>query len=258
MKEIKCDIIRDLLPSYSDKISSESTNELVNEHLKNCKECREILKNMNKEIDTTITDIENEQINYLKGFKKKKRLLIILSIILTIIILVVIFIANVFNKNILIDRLLFVDVNKFNVEYMYIEENESIQKNELKVYLYADDYKDMYLTGGYELKAGENEIYFKIAAKELPEGVEFDGSGMDISFILEDNIERIYIQDTKNNLKEIWNKEKNVKTEDEWKKWYIDSYVPEKIKELYNLNYDNIKINTSIWKKVYNNMLKGE
>ena len=51
MKQINCDVIQDLLPSYSDKMSSNATNTLVEEHLKNCKKCNIALNNMNKEID---------------------------------------------------------------------------------------------------------------------------------------------------------------------------------------------------------------
>lgn len=44
MKLIDCDIIQDLLPSYNDKISSKSTNDLVEEHLQKCENCRMVLK----------------------------------------------------------------------------------------------------------------------------------------------------------------------------------------------------------------------
>ena len=41
MNEIDCDVIQDLLPSYSDKVSSNSTNKIVEEHLESCSKCRE-------------------------------------------------------------------------------------------------------------------------------------------------------------------------------------------------------------------------
>jgi len=263
MKSIECDIIQDLLPSYSDKISSKATNKLVEEHLKQCENCKAVLKNMNNDIDISFLDNQEEKIDYLKGYKKKRKSLIMLSIALTISILLIIFTFNVINKNILVDKLLFVDVNKFNVDYMYIKENEG--KNEttgetfkyktLQVYLYSEEYKnmkDMYLTGGYELESGKTEIYYNIGAKQLPKGVEFDGCGLEMSFMIDDNIEKIFIKDTKNNLKEIWNKDMKVQSEEEWKKWYIDSYVPKEIIELYNMNYEHIPVNTSIWKNLYN------
>lgn len=223
MKTLECDVIQDLLPSYSDKISSKATNKLVQEHLKQCENCKIVLEKMNNDIDISYAGNQNEKIDYLKGYKRKRKRLIIFSIVVTIFILLIIFGFNVFNKNILLDRLVYVDVNKFNVEYMYIKENEgrnettgeTIKYKTLEVYLYSDEYKYMYLTGGYELESGKNVIFYNIAAKQLPKGVEFDNSGLKTSFMLDDNIEKIFIRDTKNNLKEIWNKDMEVPSEQE-------------------------------------------
>ncbi len=46
MKEIKCEVIRDLLPLYEDNAASEETQELVRTHLKDCPACREELRKM--------------------------------------------------------------------------------------------------------------------------------------------------------------------------------------------------------------------
>lgn len=265
MKEIDCDIIQDLLPSYNDKISSKSTNNLVEEHLQNCKNCKRVLENMNKEIQVKTLKNKMERIDYLKGYKKRKKIMIIVSILLTIFILATIFVVNLLNKNILLDRLSYVDVNKFNVEYLYIKENtgknmstgETYQYKTIEGYLYSEEYKNMYLTGGYELQQGDTEIYYKIAKKELPKGIEFDGTGLEMSFTIDDTIEKIYIEDMKHNRKEIWNKNRKVQTEEEWKKWYIDSYVPKEIKELYSMDYENIPVHTSIWKHLYNKNLEN-
>ena len=43
MKEISCNIIQDLLPNYIDKISSKETNELVEEHIQECNNCKNVL-----------------------------------------------------------------------------------------------------------------------------------------------------------------------------------------------------------------------
>ena len=39
-------------------------------------------------------------------------------------------------------------------------------------------------------------------------------------------------------------------------KWYIDNYVPEEIKEQYKMNYDNMPVDVTIWKKLYNMSIK--
>lgn len=72
MKEINCDVIQDLLPSYLDKITSESTNRLVEDHLQSCNKCSKILEEMNKKIDAELFN-QNEKIDYLKGFRKEKQ-----------------------------------------------------------------------------------------------------------------------------------------------------------------------------------------
>ncbi len=37
---MKCDVVRDLIPMYTDKTASAETEEAVREHLKSCRECR--------------------------------------------------------------------------------------------------------------------------------------------------------------------------------------------------------------------------
>ena len=84
MKQVNCEIIKDLLPSYIDNVSSKSTNDLVEEHIKDCKGCQTKLKEMNKEVDIKPLYNQEEQIDYLKGYRKNKIMTIIFTIILTI------------------------------------------------------------------------------------------------------------------------------------------------------------------------------
>lgn len=69
MREINCNIIRDLLPSYVDDICSEDSRHLIEEHLEGCEQCRTHLKLLK---DTTLTDEQGEQkqIFYLKKIKR--------------------------------------------------------------------------------------------------------------------------------------------------------------------------------------------
>lgn len=48
MKEITCEIIRDILPLYVDEAVSRDTKELVEEHLFTCEACREEAEMMKK------------------------------------------------------------------------------------------------------------------------------------------------------------------------------------------------------------------
>lgn len=47
---MKCEIIRDLLPVYIDKLTSEESNREIEAHMKGCEECRAVLKEMETEI----------------------------------------------------------------------------------------------------------------------------------------------------------------------------------------------------------------
>ena len=44
--KLPCEIIRDLLPSYVDGLTSEVTNEAICEHIKSCDACKETLHRM--------------------------------------------------------------------------------------------------------------------------------------------------------------------------------------------------------------------
>ena len=43
---IPCEMIKDVLPSYVDKLTSDVTNNLVEEHINECKDCKNILESM--------------------------------------------------------------------------------------------------------------------------------------------------------------------------------------------------------------------
>mgnify|MGYP005781830921 CR=1 FL=1 len=47
MKEKRdCKIVQDLLPNYIEKLTNEETNAFIEEHLKNCVDCKKLLGNM--------------------------------------------------------------------------------------------------------------------------------------------------------------------------------------------------------------------
>ena len=50
MMEKECKIVQDLLPKNIEKLKSQTTNEFVEEHLKQCNECKIIAENKEKEI----------------------------------------------------------------------------------------------------------------------------------------------------------------------------------------------------------------
>lgn len=58
---MKCEIIRDLLPSYIDELTSEESNWEIKEHLKTCPECKKYLEEMKESLQTPSRIEENKK-----------------------------------------------------------------------------------------------------------------------------------------------------------------------------------------------------
>lgn len=90
MKEKRnCRIVQDLLPNYIEKLTNEETNSYIEEHLKECNECEKVLKNMQQELSTNSLKRDSREINYIKKYSKKLKILnfiiiIILSVALAV------------------------------------------------------------------------------------------------------------------------------------------------------------------------------
>ena len=64
----ECDIIKDLLFSYNDGVLSETSKDFVEKHLKTCKDCNNVFKEIKHE---TEEKNEKEEIDIFKSVKKK-------------------------------------------------------------------------------------------------------------------------------------------------------------------------------------------
>jgi hypothetical protein len=195
MKIEECDVIQDLLPSYSDELLSETSKKMVEEHLKKCKNCSEVLKNMNKEIDTSTLFNQDEQIDYLKGYRRKKILTVICAVIITILILVEGYMA----MEIMTEYASFlVDVDEIYIEVWQVDNYVSIYTSDENYIMMYDVIEDK----------EKNEIVVKISGKfslEKPP-VRTGPLGLDI----DENVEKIYIEDKEGKRKEVWNKEEGI------------------------------------------------
>ena len=92
----ECDIVGDLLFSYNDGILSNTSKELVEEHLKKCEKCRKILEEIKQE---NVEKNQVKEIDFFKSVKKKinKRNVIIL-VVFIILMIVVLFNIQVYNN----------------------------------------------------------------------------------------------------------------------------------------------------------------
>lgn len=79
---ISCAIVRDLMPTYLDKLTSDETNKIIEEHIEECEECSSLL-NIMKEPKFDDEEIKKEkiEINFLKKNKKKTKDILAVSVI---------------------------------------------------------------------------------------------------------------------------------------------------------------------------------
>lgn len=130
MNKKDCKIVQDLLPNYIDKLTNEETNEFVKNHLQECKDCKEILENMKKDLNIEEKKKDKKIINFIKKYNKKMRMLklIILLIILLIIIiylilfgrkaLIVLNLANT-SKSVIDAKNYLLDSNIYTYNFVY-------------------------------------------------------------------------------------------------------------------------------------------
>lgn len=92
----ECDIVCDLLFSYNDGILSNTSKELVEEHLKKCEKCKKNLEEIKQENNQKN---QVKEIDFFKSIKKKinKRNVIIL-VVCIILMIVVLFNLQVYNN----------------------------------------------------------------------------------------------------------------------------------------------------------------
>lgn len=83
-KEIKCSIVQDLLPNYIEKLTSEDTNKVMEEHLSVCEECKKTYNQMIAEVGE-IDKASKTELKFFKKIKKTRLFAAAISIILTLI-----------------------------------------------------------------------------------------------------------------------------------------------------------------------------
>lgn len=172
----ECDIVRDLLFGYNDKTLQNTSKEFVENHLKECNECKEVLKQIQND---TEPEEEIEKINYFKKVRSKiNRKNIFLLIALVLLTLVVLFNILVFvnynnkaseMKIILKDNVTQEQLNNIekiiksnfkDVEMKYSSKEEELQKykEKFKNFMTGYDENNNPCSDMYYIKANINDI----------------------------------------------------------------------------------------------------
>lgn len=82
---MKCEIIKDLLPSYVDGLTSAESNEAIEHHLEYCLECQEYLENMKKELSEE-SNVSEKEIDPFIRIKRETARRVVIAVILTAVI----------------------------------------------------------------------------------------------------------------------------------------------------------------------------
>lgn len=84
-----CKIVQDLLPNYIEGLTDQETNQYVEEHLKECEECRKVCESLKANFGDVGIQKDEKKVDYFKKYKvRMTQLKVIIFIIIFIIFLV--------------------------------------------------------------------------------------------------------------------------------------------------------------------------
>ena len=171
-----CEIVKDLLPNYIEKLTKEETSTFIEKHIDKCKKCRKYYENMNFNID--IKEINKKEIQYLKKINKKIYKAIFLGIILGLLSLVILYLSIVIYRFHVLNTVSnkysqYEQVNNIYIEFNYTlyDSNNSFKENIKRKYWYKDNkvkieyetttYPDsIYYTRIIDFNTGVDYIFF--------------------------------------------------------------------------------------------------
>lgn len=174
---MKCEIIKDLLPSYIDELTSDESNKEIENHMKICSKCRAELDSMKQDISIDQLEINKKDIQPLKKFNKKYRNIFRNIAILSAIAYIIagfytkISFDNVYTTraNIENDLTKIAEVKDINNVDSYSKELEKLlsenYKNVMALNIYKNNYKNLIYT--YENKSSKNPITTNIGGDIL-------------------------------------------------------------------------------------------
>ncbi|MBQ7077951.1 MAG: DUF4825 domain-containing protein [Lachnospiraceae bacterium] len=189
MNNIPCEVIKDLLPSYIDGLTTTVTNEVVSEHLKGCESCKAAYDSMrnSSEEKQEVSNKDIKEIDFLKKNRKRNVMILVGSVVAAIVLIAGILFVRL--------QLIGNKVNMAAIKYSIVKQDE----NKLVITIAPDGEKHSYkskisksaegvdielsesLTNMFGANTGSYEIYVDIdeATKEIKlnnKTVWFDGT----------------------------------------------------------------------------------
>lgn len=92
-KDLNCNVIKDLLPVYCDGMASDDSIEVVEQHLKQCEDCKLIYEKMSGNLETEQLENLDKEIQELKKVKKIFNIKVIVAGIMGVIVSVILFVV---------------------------------------------------------------------------------------------------------------------------------------------------------------------
>ena len=77
--DLSCEVVRDLLPSYIDGLTSEETSRLIRAHLDGCEACRGIHREMTNEEPPKAEQPEVDYLKKVRASGKRLRRMVIIA-----------------------------------------------------------------------------------------------------------------------------------------------------------------------------------
>lgn len=78
---LPCEIVRDLLPSYADGLTCETTNDALRAHLDGCEDCRNALAAMRAPDAAPLPEPDRKELDFLKKNRRRTRRIVLSSLL---------------------------------------------------------------------------------------------------------------------------------------------------------------------------------
>ena len=148
-EHMKCNIVKDLLPLYCDKLTSQDSNEEIEKHLHECEECNAVYESMNNKEDNI--KVPEKDVKPLKKVKKRTKLKVIGAVFGTIAVLAAVFVFVFWGV---------IPISSDKLHY-------TVEAKEFKSYIVKNDAPNE--AGGYEC---EYRSEFNDNFYPIPDGVD--------------------------------------------------------------------------------------
>lgn len=157
----ECEIVKDLFPNYIENRINDTTKEYVEEHIKNCKSCADILRSIRGGKQDKNEENNEVVINSLKKYNRK---MFILKIIVAILSIFIIFIWGSF----IVERVKYsIELKEDYAKGQYISEIIDTAYNKVEEIMNSDNYSIIVeeTSVNYDLSCvyyyGKNEMFYK-------------------------------------------------------------------------------------------------